>query len=848
MKFNFRKIASVLTSTVMLSSTVALAAAANYPAPYVKGGNADVAVVYGANAALSDVAAVVDITSSLQAELAKQTAVGGSSGSSGTSVSGGDYVVLNRPADMVNMGNTISGVWGSTVSSDDLKSLLKTGIYHNKKNTDYKYDQRITLGSALRLEFLKDSDFNSNKPSVGINLTSSQDVLNYTLSFQTQPTSTVTSGDLVDFETTNIDILGKNYYVLDFKNNTAKMTLLDSATTALVSGAETKTVTVGDKSYDVKITFIGTTKTKLNVNGEDSDTLNEGDTFKLSDGTYIGIRSILYNAIQGETGSVEFSIGSGKLEITNAASVKLNDKSYSDLTGFINKGATSSDGKENLNTIVFQWRTNDKKFIAPGTDLTMPGFEALKLSLGDFAPANPEVTKVNGDGSYVAQLQTTVKNGDVTIPLYFTNTSGAALGIGKGISNRLVTSNSTSGIVYNYTGGDRMLVATYNTSNSGETYLIRFNNIIQDNDAGNKTDVDYMSDGSWTNKYTGSKAGDTLTFGSLTLTVSNVFVQGSEKVVRINGTGSSSFNTLYTKNGLKVDLPFVYQSGVTALNTAVKGAIPINGTNALYGQTVDAGQSGASLLGTNETAYGSPAAGHGYSSIDLNFTEEDKTDTLAAGNAFGLRLGSGGSGSSFYVDVNSANIGRTLLQDTSDTNNYVGRVYSDLASEVWQLGPTSATRTAKITYPSAQTSASPVLTAKGATVTSDNSGSSSGDGSVKVLGSVSVSDSEASSVSGKNLIVVGGSCINSVAASLLGSALCGADFTTSTGVGAGQFLIQTFDRTGGKVATLVAGYNAGDTTNAAKYLSTQTVDTTVGKKYKGTSATTASMEATNSTA
>ena len=110
------------------------------------------------------------------------------------------------------------------------------------------------------------------------------------------------------------------------------------------------------------------------------------------------------------------------------------------------------------------------------------------------------------------------------------------------------------------------------------------------------------------------------------------------------------------------------------------------------------------------------------------------------------------------------------------------------------------------------------------------------EGGTKIL---PVKDSEAPSA--KNLVVVGGSCVNSVAASLLGGALCGANFEAKTGVGAGSFLIETFSRDGGAVATLVAGYNAEDTTNAAKYLTTQTVDTTVGKKYKGTSATAATL-------
>ena len=109
------------------------------------------------------------------------------------------------------------------------------------------------------------------------------------------------------------------------------------------------------------------------------------------------------------------------------------------------------------------------------------------------------------------------------------------------------------------------------------------------------------------------------------------------------------------------------------------------------------------------------------------------------------------------------------------------------------------------------------------------------------LGAVTVDDSEVASVAGKNLVVVGGSCINSVAADLLGGALCGANFEQKTGAGSGSFVIQTFSRSGGKVATLVAGYNAADTTNAAKYLTTQSVDTTVGKTYVGTSATSAKL-------
>ena len=89
MKFKFKKIASILAGTVLMSSTIAFAAAANYPEPFVKDGSANVAVVYGSMpGAEFDLLAVADITQNLGAKLAAQTATGGSASSS--SASGGD--------------------------------------------------------------------------------------------------------------------------------------------------------------------------------------------------------------------------------------------------------------------------------------------------------------------------------------------------------------------------------------------------------------------------------------------------------------------------------------------------------------------------------------------------------------------------------------------------------------------------------------------------------------------------------------------------------------------------------------------------------------------------------------
>ncbi|MBU4116459.1 MAG: hypothetical protein KKG94_01810, partial [Nanoarchaeota archaeon] len=53
MKFNFRKISAIGASALLTGMTLGVAAAANYPAPFVVGGSADVAVVYGTGAGVS---------------------------------------------------------------------------------------------------------------------------------------------------------------------------------------------------------------------------------------------------------------------------------------------------------------------------------------------------------------------------------------------------------------------------------------------------------------------------------------------------------------------------------------------------------------------------------------------------------------------------------------------------------------------------------------------------------------------------------------------------------------------------------------------------------------------------
>ena len=804
MKFNFRKIASVFASVVMLGSTVGIAAAANYPAPFVSGGSADVAIIYGNNAAFSDGLAAGEIQSSLQFELGKQTASGGSTGNTATA-SGGDSVQITKSSDKVNLGNGIGDIWGTAITGTDLKTVLASGSFYNKQNTEYKYTQKIDLGNLTFTDF-SDSDYQNRLPTLGFQLSSNTYVMNYTLDFETDPEATHGT-DLTDFENKNIQMLGKDYYILDFKNSTAKMTLLDSASTATLNEGESKTVTVGSKEYAVSIGFITTDQVVLTVDGVNTDKLSAtgttyGNTYKLPDGTYVGIKTINVQDYAGGLKSVEFSIGSGKLELTDGSNPKINDKTVTDLTSYIFMGTSGS--KATWQKLGITWRVDNEAFLTPGKELTMPGFEAVKLVMADTTMPAVEETQVN-TANEVLELKTTIKDGVVSIPiLYASTTTGNITGIGKSATQKLQTSNSTL-LTFNATAGATQyegFIASWASSKESETYYLKAS-VSRDLDAGKNYTAILNK---LTNTYPcGEKleAGQACTIGNVVLTVAGIPIYTStERSANFTINSGGSFYKLYTKGGLTAYLPFALQG-----NSTTKGGINL----------------------TDGTSYA--PNGNNVNIYTLWFGEQDKDGTLDQ-VPFNMTIDDAGS-STKYITVSAVGGAGTAYETpTSSSKIWESYVFSDLASKILHDKTGTNQYSASVEYHGGQVYANVFVAAPSATVS--GGGTSTTGGSVANLGYPVYKDTEVSSVSTKNLIVVGGSCINTVAAKILGSdtAKCGADFTTLATVGANQALVKvvTSPYSATKVAMLIAGYEAADTTKAAKYVTTEMpatdVDTT----------------------
>jgi hypothetical protein len=761
MKINLKKVASVLASTLMIGSTIGFAAAA-WPEPFVKNGAGDAAIVVGTTIAQTDMSAATDLGTSLNAKVT----------SAGATTVTGDSIKLEKSSNKYNIGETMNTFY-ATLDEEELSKVLAAGTYMDDDNNEYDYEQSIAVG-ALNLTYFQNDDFNNEKPLVGFNLVDRNEVLNYTLEF----TDNVKRGVL---ETSTLTMLGATYYVLDETNtsNGLKLTLLDNANSAIVSDGEAKTITVGDNTYAVDIVFIDSTDVILEVNGVKTNKLKEGDVFKVATDTYVAVKNILYNEKESGISQVEISVGSGKIVLEDGQEVQMNEKDISEDTDMILTSYFDNTTTE-LSEIKLQWTLDDDFWIAPGTDLVLPGFKTIKLSMTGFNQPKQEVTTLKASSDEIFEVTTTVKDGELKLPLFYNNNT-EILGLGEKAKHVLVTDSGNTGtaITLNLTENSYFVVSYLDGDNS-ESYAYEIDSITE-NDGKNTTVLQNLAGGSDVSIAEVGKDKD-IGDGNIKFTLTSASKDDKVAVITASESGSGELylDRVFTKEGLTFRLPVDSTVGID-------GDINISANPDTW---------------------------------TMNFTEETKDDNIMEGKSFTTAL-------TINTDDGlepSTVTGITTYETEDGSKKYEGYLVSPLATKILWDKPSSGLKTLDITYAGEESTADVYISEAASTVTGTNS--------VKVI-----KDSEIDSAKDKNLIVIGGSCINTVAAKILGkeAPVCGEDFTALTEVSATKYLIQVAASPyaaadSGKIAMLVAGYDAAETTLAAAKVKEGTVSTAVGTK------------------
>ncbi len=895
--FNFRKIASVLSSAVMVSSTVALAAAASYPAPFVKGGAADVAVVYGsAPGAQLDLPAVVDVTTDLQYHLAKQTAkTSGGTTSSGASATGGDSINLATSSQKLFMNSSINAA-RTTLSNNELPVLLADGTSTDAAGTAYKYTQKIIPGNRQVL-FSKSGESIDPIALVDIGSSAQTPLYNYTLTFvKALNVSDATSV----IGTAKLKILGTEYIVGASSTGT-DLYLYGSGSPIVVDEGETKSVVVNGVNHTIflKGTTSATAAT-LTVDGTQKS-VNKGSSYKFPGEFEVYIKDLFHATKTGTLSNADLLLGAQTLHIVNNSAVRVgaDDTTIQGTTGLMTVSANTANV---VSTVTIAQAAKD----ATGDYLTAnKSFDdrvfagAVRLQLAGFNPSisstSRETIVVDTDNSVATKIKVeTALAGTkgATTHYYGRDVDGTSDGTLSGVRNA-DSSNYTLHVQEgsNLTLYDKILV---NPGDKGR--ILQLTALGGGSSATDKTTFQDVITGESFDFTTGTTNTGSRNIDGQTYYVAVLNVSGTGKEANITwgagaaggswGTQRTLFPRIKTKNGgwftvlvstnvsnITYNLPgadslTTYESGVAVVSGVGAGGVGI-------GQTTQNTTQGKVSYIINWSANSSNPPGNPLnnvsgilSSITFNGGTTNCSFNVTAGPAILFQeektVTGSGSTNGEVICMPLTREGTTTVMAAIDTPTFSDDTTlstRSLASKnaksqtVTTFGTllerdTDNNNFVTLWYPDEQMYADLLFTAPAAVVSSSDTGS--GGGTVNSLGSVSVSDTESASVASKNLIVIGGSCVNKIAAELLGGDLCGDAFEEKTTVGAGSFLVQTFARTGDKVATLVAGYNAGDTANAVTKLKSEPdkFEIAVGKKFVGNLQNVAMVEvsSTNTTA
>ena len=337
-----KKVMAVGTGAAMMGATLGTGVLAQdlsaYPSPFIQNGQFNGLIVVGDQADSSDVLGSIDIATSLQyaARVERTVATDTSASSRTTFSSTGEAwrvgtssrsLVISEIGTGANIVNESLSDF-SELTSDELPVILKDGTVRVGGGTVYEYEQTLKLGPAKVMLAENDDD----EIELSLNYEDEASIADYTLEFSTDLETDVVSGTakvstkaasgiLDDLEGREIEVLGKTWSILNARTSgatNAELTLMGGSATDILDEDGTKDHTVAGKAYKVVMGPITSGRgdiyrTTFTVNGERTDTLEEGDTYTLKDGSVIGVKNIQVQNFFGGVRTAEYYLGANKV-------------------------------------------------------------------------------------------------------------------------------------------------------------------------------------------------------------------------------------------------------------------------------------------------------------------------------------------------------------------------------------------------------------------------------------------------------------------------------------------------------------------------------------------------------
>ncbi|MBS3081406.1 hypothetical protein J4416_00525 [Candidatus Pacearchaeota archaeon] len=837
-----------------------------------------------------DLVAVTDISTALSTSLA--------GGSSGSATASDDAYPLFTGSTPIQLNNSISSV-RTSISETNLPSVL--GKEDFSGNVDAQMTFNIVPGTNRVIYQKQPTSSDDPVNAVAMTTSASTYFYNATVSFNRAVNFTH-----ADSKNEEIQLFGQTFLIGSATDTTTLVLFKSAETVFLTVGGTTSTpsatVVVGDETYTIELTAATDTSATIRVTdsagASDQKEVNEAASKKI-----LGIEVAVNTADEStatNTLSAEVMVGASRIKLQDASEVLYGSDDDSIDGTRVSFNSTAGPGAINKLTIQVFAPDGSNDAFAEGDSFVDPVFGSFRFvyAESELTEDDRETIKVAPSGNdHISFTATNWQNKELTNQEWVNNESGGTLGPFLGDSNEwriyvqehATINESAYAMVGNEDEGYLVKLRTLTNSTAlTTTDRIIFENVFDTTESWEAT---ISSEGTGTIDIGGKSYG--VTYHENASDSGN----GAGRV-QLNYPDSSAgqtilYPTVETSKGAKMmlyeplTLNLSSDTGMTGLSTVptfanLTGILIPDGDGFTTTAIVTTGLSG--YLGGNWTFGTSALNTSGNNSI--NITAGKLTFAVVAADVMGqvtVRL----------LDPQGARItvpSMVLLEEKDESNNYEavilqsgGNGISTSSSQITDTDFTwnsdadmSGTAYGSVGFQSeADDDLYYMEDQWGTLVETDQSNSNAyvvtvsypdeqvtagiyvdglveGTGST-TLGDVKVMDDElaSSGMSVKNLIVVGGSCVNTAASSLLGgSAGCGASWTAATNAGTGDWIIQTFANpwASSKVATLVAGWEQGDTANAATYLTKQNPKTDVGSKWTGTTATAATSVGTGTTA
>jgi len=861
-----KKVVALGVGISMLGTTLLGATAAtdltNFPSPFVKDGMFNGLMVVGDDAAPADIIGVTDIAMSLQFSSTVKETIKVSS-ESGVSL-GGDSVKFQRAGDALELKEWLGSVV-ETMDSADAEALKSFTVSNDKGTTDVNQYLRFNWGNTLNNTNQKENtlanyDFSAGKvlytkdedDNVGDFLwfkdgaPSFKYEMEFVEGFESDKNTVDNSLD--DLEDETLHILGEDFAVSSaiYSGNTLTLNLMGGAVHDTIEEGETKTYTLKGKEYEVTVLIIsdwsgaqGTAKVKMKINGEVTKEMSEGTTEILNDGTTIGIREVLPNEA-GETAGgdiLEFYLGAFKIQFKDSTgtpdtydgSVKVNEENIEDAKLSMNFQNLTDTIR--VNKISYYLNTDgisgNEPYLAPGQGYR----EKLDEPEGMLADAwdiryeglsDPGTSMINiknsGDDEYRLSFVNTQGIEYNNVRLVYWNTTALLYGSDDDALIFSQTAPAPAGGTANMTiqKNDYFVLSHNGNRDTGVTRVLRLDNLDEANSLVQLTDIG--TGGAVNAQYIG-------TLGQC--------------------AGATSAATgLINVGGYSFDFQVCGNASVTG-KTQVQMAIDLDDDGNIGGEAGVVTQGGAMIdLGTQTASLLRPTVGAGnwfwmnLTTDEANFDEKPYYSNVATGNEW-VAVNISASGTQVdlaLADQPAAGFKTFSPEDNSDLK--IGM--TNYGALIKRMNQENDPDTVEIDYPLMQVLPQAFVTFSKTVTVSGGAGTITVEKPQRIEIGSAVLASQVSDPTSANVITVGGPCINAVTAEIMGLTYpaCGAD----SGLGQGEGIVKLYE-SGDKVAIVVAGWEAEDTTRAtrvlADYKKYQDAGQLVGTEIKvtGTSAT-----------